>query len=55
MSIIKTKLRIKTWARKESVFQESNVFRSKNLALRQLANEIYKIIWVGPKHVIDWQ
>ncbi len=55
MSIIKTKLRIKAWARKKSVFQEPNVFRWKNLVLRQLANEIYKIIWVGHKHVVDWQ
>jgi len=55
MNIIKTKLRIKTRARKKSVFQEPSVFRWKNLVLRQLANEIYKIIWVGHKHVIDWQ
>jgi hypothetical protein len=55
MSIIKSKLRIKTRVREESLSQEPDVFRWKNLILRQLANEIYKIIWVGHKHVIDWQ
>jgi hypothetical protein len=55
MSIIKSKLRIKTGVREESLSQEPDVFRWKNLVLKQLVNEIYKIIRDGPKHVIDWQ